>query len=198
MRLVFIGPPGSGKGTQSKRLIAYLGVPHLSTGDMLRQSKARGESEGVIAEQYMSEGKLVPDAVVMRIVRNRLALPDCAAGCMFDGFPRTYTQATELDKYLEEHKQPLNIVIELQADESELMRRMLYRATQERRSDDTPETITKRMETYHSQTAPLINYYRNKGLLVSINSMRNTNEVFTDIQQAVDSCKAAGVKSTIS
>jgi adenylate kinase len=188
MRLVFLGPPGSGKGTQSKRLLAYLGIPHVSTGEMLRESKLRGESEGHLAEQYMREGRLVPDPIVMKIVGHQLEQPECAKGCLFDGFPRTLNQASALDQCLEEAKTPLDLVIELQADEGELMRRMLYRATQEKRSDDTPETINARLDVYKRQTAPLIQYYRNKGLLVSIDSMRAPDDVFADIKNAVDRC----------
>ena len=188
MRLVFIGPPGSGKGTQSKRLLAYLGIPHLSTGEMLRGAKLRSESEGQLAEQYMSRGQLVPDPIVMKIVGQRLLQPDCARGCLFDGFPRTLNQARSLDQFLREANTPLDIVIELKADEGELMRRMLYRATQERRSDDTPETISRRIEVYKRQTAPLIEYYREQGLLVSIDSMRQPDVVFSEIKTALENC----------
>jgi adenylate kinase len=191
MRLVFLGPPGSGKGTQSKRLLAYLGVPHISTGEMLRDAKSRGESEGILAEQYMREGRLVPDPIVMKIVGLYLERPECARGCLFDGFPRTLNQARALDQCLEDAKTPLDLVIELRADEGELMRRMLYRATQEKRSDDTPETINSRIEVYKRQTLPLIEYYREKGLLVSIDSMRGPDDVFADIVHAVEHCHDA-------
>jgi adenylate kinase len=188
MRLVFIGPPGAGKGTQSKRLLEYLGIPHLSTGEMLRQSIACGESEGLVAEHYMSQGKLVPDEIVMRIVEKRLEQPDCRGGCLFDGFPRTLHQAAALDKLLTEKGAPLDVAIELKVDEEELMRRMLYRASVERRPDDTPDTIAKRLEVYRRQTSPLINYYRGCDKLVSIDAMRAPDEVFVDIKRSVDNC----------
>lgn len=187
MRLVFIGPPGAGKGTQSKRLLEYLGVPHLSTGDMLRQALANRESAGVVAEHYMSQGKLVPDEIVMRIVEKRLQQPDCAKGCLFDGFPRTLHQAAALDKLLLAAGTPLECAIELRVDEDELMRRMLYRASVERRPDDTPDTIARRLEVYRRQTSPLIKYYNDRGKLVSVDAMRSPDEVFADIKRAVDS-----------
>lgn len=186
MRLVFIGPPGAGKGTQSKRLLEYLGIPHLSTGDMLRKAIARGEGEGMVAEQYMAQGKLVPDEIVMRIVERRLNDADCACGSLFDGFPRTIIQAAALDKLLTEAGTPLEVAVELKVDEEELMRRMLYRASVERRPDDTPETIAQRLEVYHRQTWPLIEYYRDRGKLVSVDAMRSPDEVFADIKQAID------------
>jgi len=187
MRLVFIGPPGSGKGTQSKRLLEYLGVPHLSTGEMLRRAIAHRESEGVVAEHYMTQGKLVPDEIVMRIVEKRLQQEDCCRrGCLFDGFPRTLPQAAALDQLLCAGGTPLDFAIELEANEEELMRRMLYRASVERRPDDTPQTITRRLEVYHQQTAPLTDYYRKQGKLRSIDAMRSPDEVFADIQRAVD------------
>jgi adenylate kinase len=191
MRLVFLGPPGSGKGTQSKRLLDYLAVPHISTGEMLRESKRRGESEGILAEQYMVEGRLVPDPIVMKIVGHQLDQPECAHGCLFDGFPRTLNQARSLDQCLVEHfGTPLDMVIELRADETELMRRMLYRATLEKRSDDTPETIAARIDVYRRQTSPLIEYYRDRGLLVTVDAMRSPDDVFADIRQAVDDFRA--------
>ena len=188
MRLVFIGPPGSGKGTQSKRLLEHLGVFHLSTGEMLRQAIAGRESEGIVAEHYMSQGKLVPDEIVVRIVEKRLQQDGCRSrGCLFDGFPRTLPQAAALDNLLGEAGTALDLAIELQADEEELMRRMLYRASVERRPDDTPQTIARRLEVYRQQTAPLVEYYRQQGKLESIDAMRSPVEVFADIQRAIDS-----------
>ena len=196
MRVVFIGPPGSGKGTQSKRLLEYLRIPHLSTGEMLRQAIAHRESEGVVAEHFMSQGKLVPDEVVMRIVEKRLQHSDCRQGCLFDGFPRTLHQAAALDTLLNDAGTPLDFAIELKVDEEELMRRMLYRASVERRPDDTPETIARRLEVYRRQTSPLITYYRDRGKLLSIDAMRPPEEVFADIKQAVDNgCREAQASS---
>jgi adenylate kinase len=190
MRLVFIGPPGSGKGTQSKRLLEHLRIPHLSTGEMLRKAIANRESEGVVAEHYMSQGKLVPDEIVLRIVEKRLQQEDCCEhGCLFDGFPRTLAQAAALDILLGDAGTPLDVAMELRANEDELMRRMLYRASVDRRSDDTPETIGRRLEVYRQQTAPLIDYYRKQGKLVSIDAMRSPDEAFAQIRRAVDNCQ---------
>lgn len=190
MRLVFIGPPGSGKGTHAKRLAESRGVPHLSTGELLRRSIADNEREGVVAEHYMIQGQLVPDEVVMRLVEHRLQQADCARGCLFDGFPRNLNQAAALDHLLANAGTPLDLTIELQADEAELMRRMLYRASVERRADDTPATISRRLEVYNRQTSPLVKYYRDSGRLLSVNAMRSQDEVFADIKQTVDDrCK---------
>lgn len=188
MRLVFLGPPGAGKGTQSKRLLEYLRIPHLSTGEMLRQAITNRQSDGLVAEHFMTQGQLVPDEIVMRIIRARLQEKDCARGCLFDGFPRTLNQALALDQLMVEGGTPLEVVVELKVDESELMRRMINRAAVERRADDTPETIAKRMDVYHKQTSPLIAYYRTQGKLVSVDAMRPADDVFADIKQAVDSC----------
>jgi adenylate kinase len=198
MRLVFVGPPGAGKGTQSKRLLAYLGVPHLSTGEMLRSAIANGDGLGVVGEHYMSQGQLVPDEIVMRIVEHRLEQPDCARGCLFDGFPRTIKQAEALDELLGHMGSPLDIVVELKADRKELERRMLHRASIERRTDDTPETIAKRIDVYLRQTAPLLNYYETQGNLVTVDAMRSPDEVFADIKSAIDSRASSATKNTLS
>lgn len=198
MRLVFIGPPGAGKGTQSKRLLAYLGVPHLSTGEMLRESIAQGDGVGQVAEHYMSQGRLVPDEIVMRIVEHRLEQADCSQGCLFDGFPRTIKQAEALDELLTHMGSPLDIVVELKADRAELERRMLYRASVERRTDDTPETIAKRIDVYCRQTAPLLDYYQERGILVTIDAMRSPDEVFAGIKSALDGVQARHAKNAAS
>lgn len=187
MLLVFIGPPGAGKGTQSKRLIQYLGVPHLSTGELLRKAKELETPLGQMADTYMKSGKLVPDPLVMSIVGERLDHPDCRPGCMFDGFPRTLGQAEALDIYLKDRGTPLDVVLELKVDEQMLIERMIQRAKIEARPDDTPETIANRMQVYRSQTMPLLNYYARQGLLVSIDGMGSPDEVFGKIKTAVDS-----------
>ena len=170
MLVVFIGPPGSGKGTQSKRLVEHLGIVHLSTGDMLRQAIQQGTELGRLADQYMSDGKLVPDETVIGIVDQRLDNADCQTGCLFDGFPRTLPQAEAL-----------------KADEAELQQRMLERAKIEHRPDDTPQTISQRMQVYHQQTEPLLEFYSLKGLLKTIDGMGTPDEVFTRIRDCVDS-----------
>ncbi|WP_425615152.1 adenylate kinase [Anatilimnocola sp. NA78] len=188
MLIVFIGPPGAGKGTQSKRLLEYLQIPHLSTGELLRGKQA--SPLGRLAAQYMDKGQLVPDPIVLSMVGEELDKPNFVNGCMFDGFPRTIQQAKSLDDSLRQRGTPLDIVIELRADESELVSRMLRRATAENRPDDTPETIGRRMEVYHRQTAPLLDYYRLQGLLTTVDAMRPTDQVFETIREAVDNKKA--------
>ena len=186
MYIVFIGPPGAGKGTQSKRLLAYLQIPHLSTGEMLRAAKVQNTSLGHLAAQYMDAGRLVPDPLVMSIVGERLTQPQYAAGCLFDGFPRTQSQAKSLGEALEMRGTPLDMVIELRGDESELIGRMLRRAAEERRADDNPQTIAQRFEVYSRQTAPLLNYYSDLGLLTTVDAMGTADEVFARITTEIE------------
>jgi adenylate kinase len=188
MLIVFVGPPGAGKGTQSRKLLDYLQIPHLSTGELLRAAK-QNSPLGRLAAQYMDRGQLVPDPIVLSLVGEELDKPAFARGCMFDGFPRTIQQAKSLDDSLRQRGTPLSMVIELKADEAELVSRMLRRAAAEKRADDTPETIGRRMEVYHRQTSPLLDYYRAQGLLVSIDAMRSAEEVFESIREAVDKKK---------
>lgn len=189
MLIVFIGPPGAGKGTQSKRLLEYLGIPHLSTGELLRAAKSQQTPLGVLAAQFVDRGQLAPDPLVLSLVGECLDQPEFAKGCLFDGFPRTLQQARSLDVTLENRKTPLDIVIELKADETELISRMLRRAAAERRADDNPQTITQRMEVYKRQTFPLLDYYSKQGLLVSIDAMGSADEVFDRIKVQLDRCR---------
>lgn len=186
MLIVFIGPPGAGKGTQSKRLLQYLNIPHLSTGELLRSAKQQDTPLGKLAAQYMDHGRLVPDPIVLSMVGEKLNEPQFCGGCMFDGFPRTIHQAKSLDESLEQRGTPLDLVIELHADREELVLRMLRRAKAENRVDDNPETIAQRMEVYDRQTAPLLDYYRQQGKLVSIDAFGTPDEVFERIRQHVD------------
>jgi adenylate kinase len=186
MLIVFIGPPGAGKGTQSKRLLSYLGIPHLSTGELLREEKSQNTSLGRLASQYMDYGRLVPDPLVLEMVGNRLNHPTYAKGCMFDGFPRTIQQAKSLDDSLLQRGTPLTMALELRADENELIGRMLKRAAAEKRVDDNPQTIAQRMDVYKKQTAPLLDYYAQQGLLVTIDAMGSQDDVFSRITSAVD------------
>ncbi|ADB17290.1 adenylate kinase [Pirellula staleyi DSM 6068] len=189
MLIVFIGPPGAGKGTQSKRLLEYLGIPHLSTGELLRAAKSQQTPLGLLAAQYVDRGQLAPDPLVLSLVGECLDQPEFAKGCLFDGFPRTLQQARSLDVTLEGRKTPLDMVIELAADEAELVGRMLRRAAAEKRADDNPQTITQRMEVYKRQTFPLLDYYRKQGLLVSIDALGTADEVFAKIKAEVDRCR---------
>lgn len=186
MRIVFIGPPGAGKGTQSKRLTEHLGIPHLSTGEMLRQARAQGTSLGKLAAEYVDQGRLAPDPLVMSIVGQRLDQADCQHGALFDGFPRTLGQAQSLDEFLQNRGVPLDLVLELKCDEHELMRRILERSKIEHRPDDTQETLNKRFKVYREQTAPLLAYYSERGLLRSVDGMAGPDVVFQRIQAALE------------
>ena len=183
MFIVFIGPPGAGKGTQAARLIELLGIPHVSTGDLLRQAISDGTELGKQASQYMQAGKLVPDELVLGMIDQRLNDPALQKGCLFDGFPRNVDQAEALDKLLEKRGTPLDLVLEIQVDRDELIRRLLAR----KRPDDTPETIEHRLEVYRDETAPVLDYYRKRGLLKSVDGSGTPDEVFERIRQCVES-----------
>jgi len=189
MFLVFIGPPGAGKGTQSKRLLEYLRIPHFSTGEMLRAAKDQDSDLGRLASQYMDGGSLVPDDVVMGMVLERLNQPAYAGGCLFDGFPRTLQQARALDEALKARGTPLDLVIELKGDEEELISRMHKRAVAEHRADDNPAVIAQRMDVYKRQTSPLLGYYEKQGLLHSVNAMGSPDDVFGQIKTGLDARK---------
>ncbi len=185
MFIVFLGPPGVGKGTQCRRLISDLKIPHVSTGDMLRQAIRGGTVAGQNAARNMDAGQLVSDELVLKLVEQRLTEPDCVTGCLFDGFPRTIVQAEVLDEVLARRHTPLDLVLELQGDEQVLIQRMLLRANLENRSDDTPETVRARMRVYHSQTEPLVEYYGRHSILAPIDAMGSPDEVYARIQQAL-------------
>jgi adenylate kinase len=181
MRMVFLGPPGVGKGTQAARLTKHLSIPHLSTGEMLRVARANKTEVGQLADGYMSQGRLVPDSVMLQLVEERLTQPDCRSGYLLDGFPRTQRQAEALDEMLRRAGTPLTLVAELQADSEELVRRMESRG----REDDKPEIVRKRLEDYIQLTAPLTEYFTRQGILVSIDGTGTPDEVFDRIVAAV-------------
>jgi adenylate kinase len=178
MRIVFIGPPGSGKGTQAQRLEQNCGIVHLSTGDMLRDSVQAGTPLGLEAARYMQAGKLVPDDVVVGIVAERLDKSDCQPGCLFDGFPRTVPQAETLDKLLAKRGTKIDLVLELQVDPVHLVERLLSRG----RTDDQMETIGERFREYDLLTEPLLEYYRQKAILRPIDGDSPPEVVFKRIQ----------------
>jgi adenylate kinase len=185
MRIVFVGPPGAGKGTQAQRLKDYLKLVHLSTGDMLREANQAGTPLGKQAASYFQIGKLVPDHVVIGIVSDRLANKDCAGGCLFDGFPRTVSQAKELDAMLAEQSMPLDMVVSLQIPHDEVYQRLASRG----RPDDNVETIQERLEQYHSLTEPLAEYYRGQGILRTIDGTGTPEQVFERIKKVVQAAK---------
>ncbi|MCP4035723.1 MAG: adenylate kinase [bacterium] len=188
--LVFLGPPGAGKGTQAKRLAAARGVLHISTGDMLRAAVAAGTPLGLKAKAIMDSGKLLSDDVIAAVVEERLAQDDCSAGVLLDGFPRTLVQAELLSGILDRLGRTLGHVALLEVPNDELERRMLERA-KEGRADDTPEVIRRRLEIYAEETAPLIGYYDERGLLRRIDGLGSIDEVTERVRSATDGDSAA-------
>jgi adenylate kinase len=184
-RLLFLGPPGAGKGTQAQRQMARLGIPQISTGEMLRAAQAAGTELGREVKAIMERGELVPDPVVIRVVEERLAQPDARKGFILDGFPRTLEQAKALDALLARLGLSLECCVALQVDEEELVDRLLKRSQLEHRTDDDEPTIRKRMEVYRERTAPLIAYYRGRGALAEVDGLGTIKEVARRIDEAL-------------
>ena len=186
LNVLLLGPQGAGKGTQGKLIAAEYGVPHIATGDMLRAAMADGTELGRRVKPIYDAGDLVPDEIMIALIRERLAADDAAGGFVLDGFPRTTPQADALDAMLEEIERPLTVVFEFQLPEQVAIERLRGRAQQEGRPDDTPEAIRKRLDLYREQTEPLVEYYRARGILVGIPAEPPVAEVFAEIQRALE------------
>ncbi len=196
MRLILLGPPGAGKGTQAQRLVEQHGIVQLSTGDMLRAAVKAGTPVGLRAKDVMARGELCPDELVVAIVADRIAEPDAHAGFILDGFPRTVPQAQALDRMLADRGLDLDAVIELKVDEAILLKRIETRVAEMAargepvRPDDNPEALKKRLDAYRAQTAPLIDYYSNKGILKTVDGMAPIQKVAHAIAAVMEqSCK---------
>ncbi|GBE00137.1 MAG TPA: adenylate kinase [Nitrospirae bacterium] len=216
MRLVLLGAPGAGKGTQAKKLIEKYQIPQISTGDILRKAVADGTPLGKEAKSYMDKGELVPDSVVIGLVKERISRNDCSGGYILDGFPRNTAQAETLDNVLSEMNAPLDIALSVDVDKNDLMKRLTGRRTCKscnqmyniyfsparkegicdkcggelyQRDDDREETIKKRLDVYDSQTAPLIDYYAEKGILKSVKGVGSIDDIFNNIISILDSVK---------
>ena len=212
MNLIFLGPPGAGKGTQAKKLVELLGIPQISTGDILREKKNEDSPLGKQIRDIMAAGKLVPDEIVIEIVKERLAKPDCENGFILDGFPRTVPQADALEKILAEMGKKLDAVVYIYVPDEELIKRISGRRVCEKcgeeyhiiykppkvdgicdkcggrliqREDDKEEVVRKRIEVYNESTAPLIDYYEKKGLLRKVDGTATMDEVFERIKRAL-------------
>ena len=200
MRLVLLGPPGAGKGTQGERLGDRHGIARLSTGDMLRAAVAAGTPIGLKAKDLMARGELVPDPVVVAIIADRIREPDAAKGFILDGFPRTVAQAEALERLLARRGQKLDAVIEFQVNEGILVKRIESRIAQMQargepvRADDNPDVLKQRLAAYRAQTAPLIDYYRGKGTLKPVDGMPPIDEVAEAIGRALTKGPAKGAR----
>ena len=182
MRIVFIGPPGAGKGTQAERIVTTYHMAHLSTGDMLRAARDAKTELGKKADEYMSTGRLVPDDLIIDLIRERLKQPDCSKGYLLDGFPRTIAQAEALDVMLAGQGTPLDVVLELQVPEEDLFQRLAGRG----RADDKPDVIRQRLVAYRKQTEPLLEYYGSRALLKSVDGAGTIDEVFSQARTVLD------------
>ncbi len=181
-----MGPPGAGKGTQARFVADHFGIPAISTGDIFRANVSQGTPLGVEAKRYMDAGEYVPDEVTNRMVRNRIDEDDAAPGFLLDGYPRTLAQVTELDGMIEFTGHRLDAVVVLTVDSEELVQRLLQRAVTDGRADDTEDVIRRRQEVYLEQTEPLIEVYRERGILVEVDGMGEVDDVTSRIFAALD------------
>jgi adenylate kinase len=200
MRLILLGPPGAGKGTQAQHLVQRHGIVQLSTGDMLRAAVKAGTPVGLKAKDIMASGGLVPDEVVVGIIADRIEEPDAKAGFILDGFPRTVPQAQALDKLLKSKGLALDAVLELRVNEGALLRRVETRIAEMKargeavRADDTPEVLSQRLANYRAQTEPLVDYYGEKRKLATIDGMKAIDEVTADIKRVLDALSESAAK----
>ncbi len=191
MRIVFLGPPGSGKGTQAKLLAERLRVPAISTGDMLRTAVREGTPLGLQAKAVMEAGELVSDDLMIGLIRERISQPDARPGFLLDGFPRTVEQALALDGLLKGNEKRLSAVVNLSVPEAVLIDRLAGRSGQENRSDDRRETVLERLRVYRHKTEPLIEFYRRRGLLMDVDGVGEVSEIADRISRAVAPAVAA-------
>jgi adenylate kinase len=186
MRLIFMGPPGAGKGTQAQVVAGHYNIPAISTGDIFRKNVSEGTELGLEAKRYMDAGEYVPDSVTNLMVRNRIDEEDAAKGFLLDGYPRTLAQVDELDGMIAFTGHKLDAVVVLQVDPEELVRRLTARAETEGRTDDTEDVVRRRQEVYAEQTEPLIEVYRGHGILVEVDGAGEVDEVTGRIFDALD------------
>jgi adenylate kinase len=186
MKLLLIGPPGAGKGTQASKLSEVFGIPAISTGDIFRANVKNETPLGLEAKSYMDRGAYVPDELTNKLVRDRLQNPDCANGFLLDGYPRTADQVNELDDILRETDSSLDAVIQLTADTDEVVKRLAKRAIEQGRSDDTEDVIRNRMAVYEDQTAPLISMYAARGSLIMVDGLGEIEAVTSRIVEALN------------
>ena len=185
MKLVLLGGPGVGKGTQADKMKVAYSIPHISTGEVLREARAAGTELGKKAVEYMDAGKLLPDEIILGIVREKLEMPEMKNGFLFDGFPRTIPQAEGLDKLLADMNETLDAVISIEAPDDLVIERLLKRAEIEGRPDDNRETIENRLSVYYQQTEPLKDYYKKRGLLKSVDGVGTIDEVFERVKNVL-------------
>ena len=189
LNIVIFGAPGSGKGTQSEFIVEKYGINHVSTGDVLRGELKNGTELGKIAKGYMDEGKLLPDDLIVNMLASKLDSFEGSKGVIFDGFPRTIAQAEALKKMLAERGQEVSVMLDLDVPEDELMVRLIKRGQQTGRADDNEETIKNRLVVYHSQTAPVIDWYKNDGKYQHIDGVGSMERIFADICAVIDGLK---------
>ncbi len=192
MRLLLLGAPGSGKGTQAARLKDSLGVPHISTGDLLRAEVAAGSKLGLEAREVMARGELVSDAILLGMLEDRFSRADTANGFILDGYPRNLAQAAALDALLARIGRPMDFAVQLEVPSELLVERIAGRAKAEGRADDNPDSVRKRLQVYADQTAPVIDFYRQHGQLTVVDGVGGLDEVFTRILEAISPGRDVG------